>query len=288
MRFETPMLALKYHELVLEWQRRHFRDYPYLIENRGKFYRQAPFQLTAKVGPLKSEAIESGRHAGKARWERAPDMDEEMRAQCRKIIRAQAFTELGSIRQHRESLRKAQDPRAQFDVLRVMAEEFRHCCQMIYLLAMDDWDGGDAAKDAVEELLHMETGSHVLDAFNVYFDSFVDNIVFAAVIDRVGKYQLQMQQVFAYAPMARSMGPMLAEEGFHLATGIGTLRDWVVDATLDRGNVSLETIQQHLHHLRRVLPPAYVSGRDFSTYIANLTQTLGGGEVREGDLSFFG
>ena len=237
----------------------------------------------------------------------------------------------------------------------------------------------------------------------------MDNIVFAAVIDRVGKYQLTMQKVFAYAPMARSMGPMLREEAFHLASGVNPLKKWIADATHDRGNVSVENIQQHLNkwiprglemfgderggnsnvdmglksmandeasrkyyleigqqvievlnrtmvkarapklsppevrkcveeieageirhglrrenliylpsrrffrrrgihafnmvgaddieftekseylvHLRKVLPPAYVTGRDFSTYEKNLAATLEGSDVHEKDLPFFG
>jgi hypothetical protein len=55
-----------------------------------------------------------------------------------------------------------------------------------------------------------------------------------------------MQLTFSYAPMARSMGPMLSEEAFHLATGMGTLKRWVAEAAADRGNVSIELVQQHL------------------------------------------
>jgi 1,2-phenylacetyl-CoA epoxidase catalytic subunit len=236
-------LPAKYHDAVMAWQRRHFEDYAYLLQHWGDFYKQAPFELTAKLDDLKSDVIEVGEHAGRRKFMRAADMDEETLDQVRKIIRAQASTELGSIQQHRESLHKAQDPKLQFDVLRVMAEEFRHGYQMIYLLASDDWGGGDVAMDSIEELLEMRTGAHVLDAFNVFFDSFVDNIVFAALIDRVGKYQLTMQKVFAYAPMARSMAPMLTEEAFHLAAGVNPLRRWV----REEGNVSLATIQSHLN-----------------------------------------
>ena len=78
----------------------------------------------------------------------------------------------------------------------------------------------------VEEILSMQTGSHVLDAFNLDYDSFLDNVVFSACIDRVGKYQLTMQKVCAYRPMADSMPPMLREEAFHLAAGVIPLRRW--------------------------------------------------------------
>ena len=73
----------------------------------------------------------------------------------------------------------------------------------------------------------MNTGSHVLGAFNIDFDSFVDNVVFCALIDRVGKYQLAMQKISAYQPMAESMPQMLREEAFHLAAGVVPMRRWV-------------------------------------------------------------
>jgi len=38
----------------------------------------------------------------------------------------------------------------------------------------------------------MQTGSHLLAACNLEYDIFLDNVVFAAFIDRVGKYQLTM------------------------------------------------------------------------------------------------
>lgn len=85
----------------------------------------------------------------------------------------------------------------------------------------------------------MQTGSHVLAAFNLEYDSFGDSIVFAAFIDRVGKYQLTMQKVNAYAPMAASMPPMLREEAFHLAAGVIPMRRWVEAAATDR-NATLD------------------------------------------------
>jgi hypothetical protein len=87
----------------------------------------------------------------------------------------------------------------------------------------------------------------VLGAFNIDFESFVDNIVFCALIDRVGKYQLAMQKVSAYAPMASSMPQMLREEAFHLATGVVPLRRWVVKAAEGSPMITMEVIQKHLY-----------------------------------------
>jgi 1,2-phenylacetyl-CoA epoxidase catalytic subunit len=246
MSAETRLLPQKHHDAVLDWQRRSFPDYPHLLENWEKFYNTRPFELAAKLGEARSPVVEVGRHRGRPKFERAREMDADMVEQCKKIIRAQASTDLAAVQQHAATLPKSQDPRLQFDVLRVMAEELRHGYQMIYLLASDDWGEG-AADAAIEELLAMRTGTHVLDAFNIYFDSFVDNIVYTAIVDRVGKYQLGMQSVSAYAPVARSTGPMLREEAFHLATGVAPLRLWAAEAAQQRGNVSVAMIQKHVN-----------------------------------------
>jgi hypothetical protein len=130
-----------------------------------------------------------------------------------------------------------------------MAEELRHGYQMFHLLVSSDWSGVSEQKpeEIVEEILSMRTGSHVLDAFNVDYDSFVDNVVFAAVIDRVGKYQLAMQRVCSYKPFAQSMPPMLREEAFHLAAGVVPLRRWVQRAAQGYELVTMNAIQRSLN-----------------------------------------
>ena len=99
----------------------------------------------------------------------------------------------------------------------------------------------------VEEILSMQTGSHVLAAFNLEYDSFLDNVVFAAFIDRVGKYQLTMQKISAYKPYASSMPPMLREEAFHLAAGVIPLRRWVEAAARGDGYITMHDIQKATH-----------------------------------------
>jgi hypothetical protein len=106
---------------------------------------------------------------------------------------------------------------------------------------------GDVAKQTIEELLAMELGGHVLDAFNIDFNDFLDNVTYATVIDLVGKYQLEMQQVFSYAPMARSMGPMLQEEAFHLGAGRTLLKEIGLMATRGEGDYSIEDVQRALN-----------------------------------------
>ena len=93
----------------------------------------------------------------------------------------------------------------------------------------------------------MQTGSHVLAAFNLEYDSFLDNVVFAAFIDRVGKYQLTMQKISAYKPYASSMPPMLREEAFHLAAGVIPLRRWVEAAARGDGYITMAAIRKAIH-----------------------------------------
>ena len=168
------------------------------------------------------------------------------RAHLLGAIRAQASTEFGSIQQHQLTLARAQEEEEQFWVLRMMAEELRHGYQMLHLLLEDDWSNVSDASgaDMVEEILSMKTGSHILGAFNIDFDSFADNVTFCCLIDRVGKYQLSMQKVSAYKPMAESMPQMLREEAFHLATGVVPLRRWMEKAGQGSIYITTEDIQK--------------------------------------------
>ncbi|MGH2499442.1 MAG: Phenylacetic acid catabolic protein, partial [Candidatus Limnocylindria bacterium] len=227
---DLRQLPKAYHDAVLHWQRHNFPDYPRLDEAWDRFFpRDAPFCLCAKLEQGMPAAIEVGERKGRPKALAPADLDPEGAKHLLGIIRAQASTEFGSIQQHQGTLSRAQDPQDQAWCLRVMAEELRHGYQMIHLLTSADWSPVTDTKpaDMVEEILSMKTGSHVLAAFNLEYDSFVDNVVFAAFIDRVGKYQLTMQRVNAYAPMAASMPPMLREEAFHLAAGVIPLRRWV-------------------------------------------------------------
>ncbi len=247
---ETTRIPKKFHDAVEKWRQTYLPDYDYLMENWERhFPREPKFELCAYRELGMPCAIECGDEQGKPKYTRACDMRPEAAHHLVGAIRAQASTEFGSIQQHQLTLARAQDEEEQAMVLRMMAEELRHGYQMLNLLIADDWQpiSGQTSEQTVEEILSMKTGSHVLGAFNVDFESFVDNIVFCALIDRVGKYQLAMQKVSAYAPMAESMPQMLREEAFHLAAGVVPLRRWVVKAAAGSPTVTMEVIQKHLH-----------------------------------------
>jgi 1,2-phenylacetyl-CoA epoxidase catalytic subunit len=251
MKVENVTLEKKYHDAVEHWQRHNFKDYPKLLENWQKYFpTDEEFCLCAKMELGTPDVVQVGEFKGEQKRVKPDEMTEEQAKHLLAIVRAQASTEFGSIQQHSGTLERAMDDQDRYWVLRVMAEELRHGYQMLHLLLSEDWShvsGGITGEEMFEDILSMQTGSHVLDAFNLDYDSFIDNITFAAVIDRVGKYQLTMQKVCAYKPMADSMPPMLREEAFHLAAGVVPMRRWAQRAAQGDPLISMQMIQHALN-----------------------------------------
>lgn len=227
MKVENVTLEKKYHSAVEHWRGHHFKDYETLMDNWEKYFpKDEKFCLCAKMEIGTSDVIQVGEQKGEKKRLEPDQLTEDQARHLLAIIKAQASTEFGSIQQHAGTIDRAHDDQDRAWVMRVMAEELRHGYQMLHLLLSKDWShvsGGVTGEQMVEEILSMTTGNHVLDAFNLDYDSFMDNITFAAFIDRVGKYQLTMQKVCAYKPMADSMPPMLREEAFHLADHLAAL-----------------------------------------------------------------
>jgi 1,2-phenylacetyl-CoA epoxidase catalytic subunit len=246
------LLPQRYHDALTDWQRRNFPDLPLLQQHWSSYFPgEPPYHLCARAAALKTPYIGVGMFKGRPYVEQAGEMLGNMLYSAVRIIKTQASTELGSIQQHLETIDAGVGDFAKFSILRICAEELRHAYQMFWVLSHDPtWaEAGihDLANRTMDELLAMNTGTHVLDAFNIPFHDPLDNIVFAFLIDRVGKYQLSMQKVFTYAPMARSMAPMLKEESFHLMTGHDLLRDLAVEGGLERGRWTLEEIQRRIN-----------------------------------------
>src|SRR6185295_5488817 len=250
MSVRATTLPKRYHEAVLRWKDVYLSDYDFLMENWDKhFPNDAPFQLCAYRELGMCSEIECGDLKGKPKFTRAAEMQPEQAHHMFGAIRAQASTEFGSIQQHRLTLARAQDEEEQFWILRMMAEELRHGYQMLHLLVEDDWSAvsQESHSDLLEDILSMNTGSHILGAFNIDFDSFVDNVVFCALIDRVGKFQLAMQKISAYKPMAESMPQMLREEAFHLAAGVVPMRRWVTAAARGETYITMDVLQRAIN-----------------------------------------
>ncbi len=246
----TTSLPKNFHAAVVKWRDAFLPDYQFLLDNWERHFPNDPkFELCAYRQLGMCTEIECGDAKGKPKYNRAAEMPAEPAHHLLGAIRAQASTEFGSIQQHRLTLARAQSEEEQFWILRMMAEELRHGYQMLHLLADDDWTSvsKDSSADMIEDILSMNTGSHVLGAFNIDFDSFVDNVVFCALIDRVGKYQLTMQKQSAYQPMAESMPQMLREEAFHLAAGVVPMRRWATSAARDEGLVTMDMLQRAIN-----------------------------------------
>ena len=251
MKVENVTLEKKYHSAVEHWRRHHFKDYETLLDNWEKYFpKDEKFCLCAKMEIGTSDVIQVGDQKGEKKRLDPDQLTEDQARHLLAIIKAQASTEFGSIQQHAGTIDRAHDDQDRAWVMRVMAEELRHGYQMLHLLLSKDWShvsGGVTGEQMVEEILSMTTGNHVLDAFNLDYDSFMDNITFAAFIDRVGKYQLTMQKVCAYKPMADSMPPMLREEAFHLAAGVIPLRRFAERAATGDPLANLALVQQSVN-----------------------------------------
>jgi len=246
----TELLPPKFHAAVIRWRDEFLPDYPLLMESWEKFFpTEPPFRLCAFRQAGMCTTIECGEHAGKPKYQAACEMVPEQAHHVFGAIRAQASTEFGSIQQHRLTLARAQDEEEQFWILRMMAEELRHGYQMLHLLTRDDWSPvtSESHEELIEGILSMNTGSHLLGAFNIDFDSFVDSVVFCALIDRVGKYQLSMQKMSAYQPMAESMPKMLQEEAFHLAAGVVPMRRWVTRAAAGDVTITMKALERTIN-----------------------------------------
>jgi len=255
VKVENVTLEKKYHDAVEHWRRHNFKDYDSLLATWDRYFpTDEEFCLCAKLELGTPELIQIGEHKGEKKRVKPDELTEEEAAHLLAIIKAQASTEFGSIQQHAGTLERATDDQDRAWVMRVMAEELRHGYQMLHLLLTQDWShvsGGVSGEQMVEEILSMQTGNHVLDAFNLDYDSFIDNITFAALIDRVGKYQLTMQKVCAYKPIADSMPPMLREEAFHLAAGVIPMRRWAQRAAQGDPFITMQAVQ---HAVNKWLP----------------------------------
>jgi len=250
MNVTKTYIPKKFHQAVVKWQETYLPDFDFLLDNWDKYFPQdTRFELCAFRELGMCNEIECGDQKGSPKFQQAAEMEQQQGGHLLGALKAQASTEFGSIQQHQLTLARAQDEEEQFWILRMMAEELRHGYQMFHLLLEDDWSDvtDQSGPDMVEEILSMQTGSHILGAFNVDFDSFVDNVTFCALIDRVGKYQLSMQRISAYKPMAESMPQMLREEAFHLAAGVVPLRRWMEKAAQDSVYITTQDIQKAIN-----------------------------------------
>ena len=195
-------------------------DIGYPTELLGKDY-----TFETRLDEIESNEIEFGHFAGKPKWEKLTDIpDQRIRDSLAHLIEFQGDTEFASVEQQKNLLERAP---TQFDldnIIRINREEMRHGWQMSYVLVTHF---GESGKKQSLRLLERRANENtrLLGSFNEPVLNWLDFFTYTSFIDRDGKYQLNMLSRSAFAPLGRSMLPMLQEEAYHLAQGnIGLMR----------------------------------------------------------------
>jgi benzoyl-CoA 2,3-epoxidase subunit B len=256
-------------KLFQEWQ----RDIGFPVELLGDF------KFETKFGELDNPKIEFGDFAGQPKWETYMQVpNQQIKDALMNLIVYQGDTEFASVEQQRNLIKTAPSEYDMKSLMRVMSEEQRHGWQMCYLLVKHFGRSG-----AVEAQKQLERRSwdnqRLLGSFNVPTEHWLDFYTYTEFVDRDGKYQLKMLSRSAFAPLARSMGPMLKEESFHLGTGHTGLKR-VVKA----GKVPIPIIQRYFN---KWVPTAFdLFGVDKSTsarmfYVYGLKGRFDEGETTE-------
>ncbi len=197
------------------------------------------FSFDIKFGAPEAESIEFGHYKGQRKWPTLMHIpDQRIRDALMNLIVYQGDTEFASVEQQRGLLLK---PPSEYDmqaILRVMCEEMRHGWQMSYLLC--EYFGDEGRREA-QKLLERtaDEGQRLLGSFNEMVANWLDFFTYTQFIDRDGKFQLKMLSTSAFEPLARSMGPMLKEESFHLGTGNNGLQ-----RIIKVGRISPEVMQR--------------------------------------------
>ncbi|MDE3076683.1 MAG: phenylacetate-CoA oxygenase subunit PaaI, partial [Chloroflexota bacterium] len=177
------------------------------------------YRFEAKYGQPASGEIQFGGYAGRPKWEKAVQIpDQRIADALLNLIVYQADTEFASVEQQRHLFQTAPTEFDRQAFVRVMTEEARHGWQMSHILVTQF---GSSGRVEAEKLLQRRSfkRERLLGSFNIDIETWTDFFVFTQFIDRDGKFQLNMLSTSAFAPLARSMGPMLHEESFHLGTG---------------------------------------------------------------------
>ena len=177
------------------------------------------YKFDVKLADPDVAEVEFGHYKGQRKWPTVMHIpDQRIRDALQNLIIYQGDTEFASVEQQRALLKNAPSDYDLLSIYRVMAEEMRHGWQMSYLLVTHF---GDEGKREAEKLLQRRADEHerLLGSFNEAVENWLDFFAYTEFIDRDGKYQLQMLSTSGFAPLSRSMKPMLKEESYHLGTG---------------------------------------------------------------------
>jgi 1,2-phenylacetyl-CoA epoxidase catalytic subunit len=232
--------------------------------------------LTTKFSDAVDAEIRFGRYAGERRWESVAEIPQpQIKDELLRLIVWQGDSEVRAVEQARQLLDSAPTEHDRRRLVRHMSEETRHGWQMAYLLVTHF---GDEGRRAARELLERRAtrGEALLEMFNVKLN-WVDVFSWHNWGDRVGKYQLTMFAGCGFAPFARSIAPMLREEGFHLVIGYQGMQRICAAA-----RVPVEIHQRYINRMLAICYDAFgaeVSSRAERIYDWGLKAPWGGGEI---------
>ncbi|MCK6440523.1 MAG: phenylacetate-CoA oxygenase subunit PaaI [Planctomycetes bacterium] len=170
--------------------------------------------------------IEFGDFAGNKKWNSVLEVPtQNIRDTLLQLTYVQGDTEFASVEQQRLLVNNAPHEYDRYALVRIMIEEMRHGWQMCDVLVRYFGDSGKVEarklleRRASEAFPGSKGGKRLLGSFNQAVNNWVDFYSYTCFVDRDGKYQLGMLAPSAFAPLARSAGPMLREEAFHLGSG---------------------------------------------------------------------
>lgn len=224
----------------------------------------APYEFHVGFGDLKSEEVEFGDWKGSRKWETVLQIPtQNARDSLMELIRYQGDTEFASSEQQRRLIESAPTPEDLQSLVRVIREEGRHGWQMAWLLVTHfGADGRREAQKLLERRSIAMSGTRsnrrLLWAFNERMDHWIDFFYYTELVDRDGKFQLEMLSRSGFAPLARSTTYMLGEESYHLRTGhLGLKR------VMQAGVIPVDIMQKYLN---KWLPTAMdLFGKDNSS-----------------------
>lgn len=172
-----------------------------------------------------SPEIEFGDFKGQSKWDRITQIPtQNMRDSLLALTYVQGDTEFASVEQQRRLLESVPHDYDRYAAVRIMLEEIRHGLQMCHILVEHFGQSGKVeARKLLErrarEAFPETKNPRLLGAFNEAVDNWLDFYAYTCFVDRDGKFQLGMLKPCGFSPLARSAGPMLREEAFHLGSG---------------------------------------------------------------------
>jgi ring-1,2-phenylacetyl-CoA epoxidase subunit PaaA len=172
-----------------------------------------------------SRAVQWGDLRGMHKIETVDQMTPEYHDTIFKVVFALASTEFASVEQHKAFINGGPTAEDRFTQAQICADEAHQGMEDMRILELF----GEEGREAGTRLLNTHIGEHLLEAFNLPFESWTDLCMFCCTMDLVAWYHLKALENCSFGPFARSMTSMVPEERFHASFGANRARTIVAD-----------------------------------------------------------